>query len=243
MAGNNVTDAVQQALQAAQVMATQWQSPYIEPCHLALSLLSDENGMANQVMGNAGLDSTDALKSCLERLCRKNPRQNPPPTEPAPSAALSSCITAAQAAQSKMGDAFLALDHLLLGLLADKAVLKELGNTGVTKASLEAAVTKARNNKKADSPSAESNYQALAKYGKNLCELALSGKLDPVIGRDEEIRRVTQVLARRMANFVQRSRSSSSGSSTYSTEEKARAAAQTSQWFRSTMRSWTYVPA
>jgi len=165
-----------------------------------LSLLSDENGMANQVMGNAGLDSTDALKSCLERLCRKSPRQNPPPTEPAPSAALSSCITAAQAAQSKMGDAFLALDHLLLGLLADKAVLKELGNTGVTKASLEAAVTKARNNKKADSPSAESNYQALAKYGKNLCELALSGKLDPVIGRDEEIRRVIQVLARRTKN-------------------------------------------
>merc|ERR1712159_851857 len=109
-------------------------------------------------------------------------------------------LTAAQAEQKKQGDTFLALDHLLMGLASDKAILKELANAGVTKAGLSAAVEKTRNNKKADSATAESNYQALAKYGKNLCEMAREGRLDPVIGRDDEIRRVIQVLARRTKN-------------------------------------------
>merc|ERR1712159_482189 len=109
-------------------------------------------------------------------------------------------LTAAQAEQSRMGDAYLALDHLLLGLSSDKAVMKELANVGVSKEGLKAAVEKVRNNKKADTPTAENTYQALAKYGKNLCERATSGHLDPVIGRDDEIRRVIQALARRTKN-------------------------------------------
>merc|ERR1712159_263327 len=109
-------------------------------------------------------------------------------------------LTAAQAEQSRMGDAYLALDHLLLGLSSDKAVMKELANVGVSKEGLKAAVEKVRNNKKADTPTAENTYQALAKYGKNLCERATSGHLDPVIGRGDEIRRVIQVLARRTKN-------------------------------------------
>jgi len=109
-------------------------------------------------------------------------------------------LQAAQSEQSRMGDAYLALDHLLLGLSSDKAVMKELANVGVSKEGLKAAVEKVRNNKKADTPTAENTYQALAKYGKNLCERATSGHLDPVIGRDDEIRRVIQVLARRTKN-------------------------------------------
>merc|ERR1712159_423746 len=197
---NKVTDAVQQALANAQSMAVQWHSPHIEPCHISLVLFGEAHSLAAQVAANAGVDSADALKACLERLCRKVPRQNPPPSDPTPSRDLSAVLQAAQSEQSRMGDAYLALDHLLLGLSSDKAVMKELANVGVSKEGLKAAVEKVRNNKKADTPTAENTYQALAKYGKNLCERATSGHLDPVIGRDDEIRRVIQVLARRTKN-------------------------------------------
>merc|ERR1712093_110438 len=200
MSDQKATDAVQQALQSAQRVANQYQAPFMEPCHLALALFSERNGLAAQVVREAGSDSYDALQACLDRLCKKVPRQSPPPSEPSASRELSSVLSAAQGEASRKGDSFLALDHLLLGLAENTAVLKELNNVGVTKASLLAAVEKARNNKRADSPTAENNYQALAKYGKNLCEMATNGKLDPVIGRDDEVRRVIQVLARRTKN-------------------------------------------
>merc|ERR1712159_639392 len=109
-------------------------------------------------------------------------------------------LTAAQAEQSRMGDAYLALDHLLLGLSSDKAVMRELSQSGLSPTQLEDTLKSVKGRNRANSASADDNYEALSKYATNLCELAQEGKIDPVIGRDDEVRRVIQVLSRRSKN-------------------------------------------
>ena len=156
--------------------------------------------MAAQCALTAGADSVDAVVACLRRAVSKVPSQTPAPQEPHASSTLQGVITAAQRQQTQMGDMYLALDHLLHGLSQDKSTMRELQNAGITKQSLVAAVEKMRNNKKADTATAETTYNALSTYGVNLCQRATDGKLDPVIGRDDEIRRVIQVLARRTKN-------------------------------------------
>merc|ERR1712159_747378 len=109
-------------------------------------------------------------------------------------------LTAAQAEQKKQGDTFLALDHLLIGLLGDPVVSASFRSAGLSDRKLRQAIKETRGNRTITSSHAEDTYEALAKYGVDLVERAESGKLDPVIGRDDEVRRVIQVLSRRSKN-------------------------------------------
>jgi ATP-dependent Clp protease ATP-binding subunit ClpB len=193
------TDAVQNAFSQAQKIAISHKNPSIEPGHLALVLFADDKALGTSVAKASGVDNMGALRSALQRLVNRYPQQDPP-GDPSAGSGLRSVLTQAQREQEKYGDSYLAVDHLLVGLANDKALMRELQNVGLTKNNMVSAVGKLKGGKKADSPTADDNYEALAKYGQNLCERAAQGKLDPVIGRDDEIRRVIQVLARRTKN-------------------------------------------
>jgi ATP-dependent Clp protease ATP-binding subunit ClpB len=109
-------------------------------------------------------------------------------------------LTKAQDLSSKLGDSYVSADHLLLSVLSEPSICDVLKNSGYSIDGLNETVKKLRGNKKVDSPNAEATYEALSKYGTDLVEAASSGKLDPVIGRDDEIRRVIRILSRRRKN-------------------------------------------
>eukprot|EP00658_Telonema_sp_P-2_P031869 TRINITY_DN23755_c0_g1_i2.p1 TRINITY_DN23755_c0_g1~~TRINITY_DN23755_c0_g1_i2.p1 ORF type:complete len:233 (+),score=69.56 TRINITY_DN23755_c0_g1_i2:264-962(+) len=109
-------------------------------------------------------------------------------------------LRAAKKLQEAGKESHLAVDHLLRALMEDSAVSRELAQGGLSPNQLEDAVKSAKGQTRANSATADGNYEALSKYGTNLCELAAEGKIDPVIGRDDEIRRVVQVLSRRTKN-------------------------------------------
>lgn len=167
------------------------------PMHLAAAVFGEELGAG--VCSRAGAD-LKAVQSEVASELRKLPTQNPPPPEIHPNAALIRVLKSATAAMKKRGDSVVTLDHLLLALYDESGVDKALAKGGLTKAKADAAVSAMRGHEKAHSKQAETTYDALNKYGHDLVRDAEDGKLDPVIGRDEEIRRVIQVLSRRTKN-------------------------------------------
>jgi ATP-dependent Clp protease ATP-binding subunit ClpB len=133
-------------------------------------------------------------------LLVRQPKQDPAPTDVSFSSSLVKLLRTAQEKQRAQGDSHLAVDHILVVLHEDRDVATALNEAGLTKSKLEAAVKEVRGSRKVDSKSAEETYEALSKYGHDLVADAESGKLDPVIGRDDEIRRVIRVLSRRTKN-------------------------------------------
>jgi ATP-dependent Clp protease ATP-binding subunit ClpB len=136
----------------------------------------------------------------LQRQILKKPSQTPPPLEASPSSSLTQLIQRATKAAKSNGDALVALDHILIALYDDKVVRAELEEAGLTKSKASKVLEDMRGGRKVTSTSAEQNYEALDKYGVDLIKAVDDGKLDPVIGRDEEIRRVIQILCRRTKN-------------------------------------------
>jgi ATP-dependent Clp protease ATP-binding subunit ClpB len=126
--------------------------------------------------------------------------QSPPSDETTLSSALLKVLKEAQAIQETMHDSFIAQDHLLLALLKDPGVNRILENAGLKEAVLKTAIDRIRGNRRVDTRNAEAGFDALSKYAVDLTALATDGKIDPVIGRDNEIRRVIRVLCRRTKN-------------------------------------------
>eukprot|EP00727_Mastigamoeba_balamuthi_P007619 m51a1_g3478 putative chaperone protein 1-like (873) ;mRNA; r:765047-767665 len=193
---NQMTEAVQEALVRARQLAFERSHSQILPAHVAHVLLSDASGLARQLWSKCGVDPQESLQR-LAGLLDRAPRQDPPPSEMSPSSSLMRVLRSAFEIQKKMGDGLVAVDTLLLALLEDKEMVQTLG---VGRSALEKAVQSARAGRKVDSPQAEGTFEALAKYGVDLTAQAESGKLDPVIGRDDEIRRVVRILSRRTKN-------------------------------------------
>jgi ATP-dependent Clp protease ATP-binding subunit ClpB len=162
-------------------------------------LWSDEAGLARSLCKKAGVDA-QAVARGLQKLLVRQPVQDPPPPEVGLSNSLFKLLRAAQELQKSQGDSHLAIDHIISVLHQDKDVGAVLNENGLTKPKLEQAVKETRGGRKVDSKSAEDSYEALSKYGHDLVADAESGKLDPVIGRDDEIRRVIRVLSRRTKN-------------------------------------------
>lgn len=170
--------------------------------HLILGLLEESNGLFNQVLTKIGVQSAE-IENVAKKSLRKLPIQDPlPPGDPQLSRSFLDVLQRAQDAQKSKGDSHLAVDHLISALVAgDSADFSNgLDAAGLTAAKLEDCLTKIRGKRKITSANAEETYDALNKYAHDLVTLAESGKLDPVIGRDEEIRRVVQVLSRRTKN-------------------------------------------
>jgi len=193
------TDKTNSILLKSQELAREKHCTQLAPVHVALALLEDEDSLAKSIYEKAGGD-VGKIETGFKRLLSKVPQQNPPPNDISPNHLFAQVLRSAVRHQKNNGDSHLALDHLILGLLDDPSILSVLGDSGANKEQVISAVKEMRGNKKITSKTAESTYEALNKYGHDLVTQAQQGKLDPVIGRDDEIRRVIRVLSRRTKN-------------------------------------------
>ena len=196
-----LTERVRGFLQAASTIAIREFHQRITAEHLTKALLDDEEGAASGLIRTAGGDPA-RVKSAIDAEVMKQPKvQGAGAGQPQVTPELVRVLDAAQQAATKAGDEYVAQDRLLIALAAsDTAAGKALRDAKATPIALEKAVADIRKGRKVDSQNAESSFDALKKYARDVTQLARDGKLDPVIGRDEEIRRTIQVLARRTKN-------------------------------------------
>jgi ATP-dependent Clp protease ATP-binding subunit ClpB len=197
------TDRAKGFLQSAQTVAIRMSHQRIGPEHLLKALLEDEQGMASGLIKAAGGDAAAALRKTDAALA-KVPAVSGGGAQQTPGLdndAVRVLDSAEQVAQ-KAGDSYVTVERLLLALaLASTTTAgKALANAAVTAEGLNAAINALRGGRSADTAGAEDRYDALKKFARDLTEVARAGKLDPVIGRDEEIRRTIQILARRTKN-------------------------------------------
>jgi ATP-dependent Clp protease ATP-binding subunit ClpB len=194
------TDRAKGFLQSAQTVAIRNNNQQITPEHLLKALLEDEQGMAAGLIQAAGGDprkansETDLALSKLPAVSGSGAQQPPGLNNDAVRV-----LDQAEQIAQKAGDSYVTVERLLLALALslNTAAGKALKAAGVTPERLNAAITQLRGGRTADTASAEDRYDALKKFARDLTEAARSGKLDPVFGRDEEIRRTVQILARR----------------------------------------------
>ncbi|PIO99401.1 protein disaggregation chaperone [uncultured Pleomorphomonas sp.] len=195
------TERARGFVQSAQTMALGRGHQQFAPEHLLKVLLDDPEGMAAGLINAAGGDAGRAL-AAVDRALDAMPRVSGGNGQLYLTAPTAKVFSTAEALADKAGDSFVTVERLLIALAveADAATAKILKDAGVTANALNAAVNEIRKGRTADSASAESGYDALKKYARDLTKAARDGKLDPVIGRDEEIRRTIQVLSRRTKN-------------------------------------------
>ncbi|MBA2481886.1 MAG: ATP-dependent chaperone ClpB [Planctomycetes bacterium] len=193
------TEKTRSALVAAQERATTGNHAAVEPAHVVAALFDDGDGLARHIALKAGADPA-GIAAAASRLIDAIPRQNPAPPQIGIGSELMRVLQAGQAEQKKRGDSHLAVEHVLLALASDRAIGPLLTQHGLPKSTLSRVVDEVRKGRTVQNDQAESSYDALAKYGRDLVADARKGKLDPVIGRDEEIRRVIRVLSRRTKN-------------------------------------------
>jgi ATP-dependent Clp protease ATP-binding subunit ClpB len=198
-----LTDRARGFLQAAQTIAVREHHQRIAPAHLLKALLDDEQGMAAGLIEAAGGDPK-AAKREVDALVSKIPSVTGSGATQAPALDGDTIRILDQAEQvaQKSGDSYVTVERILLAMALAKGtdVGSALQRAGLTPQNLNAAIDKLRGGRTADTQAAEDRYDALKKYARDLTEAAREGKLDPVIGRDEEIRRTIQVLARRTKN-------------------------------------------
>jgi ATP-dependent Clp protease ATP-binding subunit ClpB len=197
---NRMTVKVQEALQQAGGIATRRNHQGVDAEHLLLALLDQEGGLAGNLLEAAGVASR-AVREALERELARRPQVRGAAAGPSQAyitQRLSQILTKAEDEMRTLKDEYLSVEHLLLAMV-DEGV-GALRQLGVDRERLMGALQQVRGNQRVTSPDPESTYDALAKYGRDLTQLAGQGKLDPVIGRDDEIRRVIQVLSRRTKN-------------------------------------------
>ena len=189
------------AIEAAQLAATTGGNSTTEPIHLLVALLRDQEGTARTLVEKAGADPA-ALASRSEQALAALPRATGATVQqPAGSAALTRVIAAAIDLAASMKDEYVATEHLLVSLATVESQAKQLlTEAGLTESGLRDSLTAVRGNRRVTSPEAESTYESLDKYSVDLTKAAEEGRLDPVIGRDAEVRRVIQVLSRRTKN-------------------------------------------
>ena len=195
---NNLTIKAQESIQYAQQLAFENEHPQIENEHLFQGLIETDESGISYLFSKLQI-KTDLLKELNKSVLKGFPKVTG--GSQMLSQNTSQTLMNAVAMAKKQGDEYVATEHLLLALFESKStVSKMLKDQGVTKAKLEESIHTLRKGEKITSASAEQNYNALEKYAKNLKQLAQEGKLDPVIGRDEEIRRLLQILSRRTKN-------------------------------------------
>ena len=196
----NPTTKTQAALSSALQAATAAGNPEIRPAHLLMALLDQTDGIAapcSRPSASIPRPSAPRRRGLVDRL----PRPAAPTRRPHLSRESLAAITAAQQLAAEMDDEYVSTEHLLVGLATgDADVAKLLTGHGASPQALREAFTKVRGSARVTSPDPEGTYQALEKYSTDLTAAAREGKLDPVIGRDNEIRRVVQVLSRRTKN-------------------------------------------
>ena len=203
----NYTTRSQEAISGAMQAAAAAGNPQIDTLHLLAELLGQEDGVAVGLLAAVNPDA--GVRQTIGAATRRALTQLPASSgssvsQPQPSRGLLAALEAASAEAKNLGDEYISTEHLLIGIAAGKpssdAAARILADNGATAAALREALPKVRGSARVTSPNPEGTYKSLEKYGTDLTEAAREGKLDPVIGRDAEIRRVVQVLSRRTKN-------------------------------------------
>jgi ATP-dependent Clp protease ATP-binding subunit ClpB len=200
---NRFTEKLQEAIRAAQSLAVRQGHQQIDVEHLLAALVEQENGLAPSILAKAGLN-IETLTRRLEAELGRMPKVSGPsggPDQVYVTNRLNRLLTAVEDEARKLKDEYISIEHVLLALTDDSGpagrLLKEFG---LNRERLMQALRDVRGNQRVTSQNPEATYEALERYGRDLTKLAAQNKLDPVIGRDEEIRRVIQVLSRRTKN-------------------------------------------
>jgi len=201
---NRLTEKGQDAIRQAQSLAQRHGHPQIEAEHLALALLSQDGGVAPRVVEKAGV-APATLVQRLQRALERLPRVSGPGAAAGQiyiAPRVDEVLRNAEAEAQRMKDEYVSVEHLLIALAAVKEgeVAEAFRAAGLTRDKVLEATAAVRGGQRVTSATPEGTYEALEKYGRDLTALAQQGKLDPVIGRDEEIRRVVQILSRRTKN-------------------------------------------
>ncbi|EED93681.1 member of the HSP104/clp superfamily [Thalassiosira pseudonana CCMP1335] len=216
MTDRTMTDATTKAIEQCLSIARDNGHALAEPIHLAAALFADDESIGSRVVAKADAGSNNTtsyqqqqqqdlidvrqVRQAIQRAILKKPTQSPPPHEASISTSLQKVIQRAISSAKANGDSLVALDHLLVAIYDDKTTKDTLESAGLSKKIATKATEEIRGGRKVTSASAEESYEALEKYGIDLVKAADEGKLDPVIGRDEEIRRIIQILCRRTKN-------------------------------------------
>lgn len=193
------TDKSNAMINAAREAALDAGNSQITPLHLASAIFSDPDGLATAICKRCGTSSNAVLREVRKGL-KKLPAQSPPPDRVHADTALMKLLRSARKVAKKAKDSHVAVDHLLRAMGTDSAMSVVFKQGGLTGADLAQAIDDMRKGRPVTSKQAEETYDALSKYGTDLVQLAIEGKIDPVIGRDDEIRRCIRVLSRRRKN-------------------------------------------
>jgi ATP-dependent Clp protease ATP-binding subunit ClpB len=197
---DKMTQKLQEALQQAQRLASKSSHAELKNAHVLQTLLEQEGGILMPILQKAGTDILRLKNSVADNLAAE-PRVQGSTSQPQLSYGLRATLDAADDARESLGDDFLSVEHFLLGALkSDSPAGKLLKEVGITEPKAREAIKSVRGNQKVTDENPEGKYQTLEKYGTDLTARAREGKIDPVIGRDNEIRRVMQVLSRRTKN-------------------------------------------
>src|SRR5262245_53682366 len=187
---NRFTEKLQEALSAAQSKAVRYGHQQVDVEHLLVALLEQERGLANSILNKANVD-VESLRRRLEQELQKLPKVSSS-TGAADNVyitgRLNKLLTQAEDESKKLGDAYISIEHVLLAIADDTgAAGRILKESGITRECLMQVLREVRGSQRVTSQNPEATYEALERYGRDLTKLAAQGKLDPVIGRDEEI--------------------------------------------------------
>src|SRR3989337_1217609 len=196
-----LTIKAQDAFRDAPVLATERRNPVINDAHLVAALLAQSDGIVQPLLQKAGLNVA-SLREATDREIAKFPTQEGGLAQQSYSRELNRVFDRADQEAKQLGDAYVSTEHLLIGLAEEKGTTARalLSSHDLTAKDLREALEAVRGAHRVTDQAREEQYQALERFTRNLTQLARAGKLDPVIGRDEEIRRVIQVLSRRTKN-------------------------------------------
>ncbi|OMJ21786.1 Chaperone protein ClpB1 [Smittium culicis] len=197
--GNEFTEKAIDAINRASNKAIENENSSIEPIHVLLAIYDQDDNYLKTVLEKVGAD-TKGFERASNKVLIRCPKQNPPPENLTLNQTTSKAISATKKAMVEFGDALIAVDALIIGLLSIDSIKAIFKQINVNPADVVDIIKKLRGNRKVDSKTAEDQFDALNKYGVDMIKLVENGKLDPVIGRDEEIRRVIRVLCRRTKN-------------------------------------------
>ena len=197
---DRITQKMQEALQNGQSLASKSSHPEVKSIHVLLALLQQEGGITVPILQKAGVE-VSRLKAAVATALTREPSVHGASTQPQISVGLRATLESADKARESLGDDFLSVEHFILGSLeGDSPAEKLLKEAGLDKKKAMEAIKSVRGSQKVTDEDPEGKYQTLEKYGTDLTARAREGKIDPVIGRDHEIRRVLQVLSRRTKN-------------------------------------------
>ena len=201
MEANRFTQKSMEALQSCQQMAQSYGNAQVEQIHLLCALLNQENGLIGQMISKLGLNLREVQSDCLNAVSRL-PKISGSNQQPHISAGVAAVLTQAENEMKQMRDEYVSVEHLFLALLdkADASVKPLITAMNLTRATFLKALADVRGNARVTSEDPEATYDALKKYGQDLVELARQNKLDPVIGRDSEIRNAIRILSRKSKN-------------------------------------------